>query len=50
MEQENLATSDVSTLIRTGITPKSKYIEDRINKVAGKTEQLITRKMFSGDC
>jgi hypothetical protein len=38
-EQENLATSDVSTLIRTGKTPKSKYIEDRINKVAGKTEQ-----------
>ena len=37
-EQENLA-SDVSTLIRTGKTPKSKYIEDRINKVAGKTEQ-----------
>jgi hypothetical protein len=38
-EQENLATSDVCTLIRTGKTPKSKYIEDRINKVAGKTEQ-----------
>ena len=38
-EQKNLATSDVCTLIRTGKTPKSKYIEDRINKVAGKTEQ-----------
>jgi hypothetical protein len=38
MEQENIATSEASTLIRTRKTPKSKYIEDRVNKVAGKTE------------
>ena len=38
MEQENIVTSEASTLIRTSKTPKSKYIGDRVNKVAGKTE------------
>ena len=44
-EQENLATSDVSTLIRTSKTPKSKYIEDRVNKVEGKTKQDALKTM-----